>query len=530
MNNSSKSSSAAERFSIFEKVALERLQAASDSTKPASFLPLPVRLTAIAAIAIAGLGVLWSIVARVPVQLNGTAAILPVAGIRNLIAPTSGFLRYQVSGLGPNQLSSEQRQRNEIIARFWTSEYLSVSGSILSESQLRELARAVLTQNEGQPLLLYSDGEMFFDNPLPVSAGGDEGMFMHFPEGSFPAEWDEWEPKTSYPAGTLIAHIHDPLADEMLNSALLTKLPTAAIQAERQSASIERARELESLNLLQKKQEELLKSELRERQSLYERYRELWKKGYLPGTQLLEEKTRIVGIEEQLLANKSTALSTDGSRKNEIQQSREAQLSNIDARSQLESKIIQYLEKTGIFSPKDGFYLLNANFKNETYVNAGDTIFNYMNEAPALPKVLPVFLDSTAAQQANEGMKVLLTPKGISRAEFGGIPGKVVSVNRLPLTNDGLLGIVGSRALVSAISELLPTRYMLSIELEQAEPQYCKQALSRRCYRWSSGRLPPHPVRLATLADVQITADYRRPIEFILPAINRALGLVVDNK
>lgn len=126
-------------------------------------------------------------------------------------------------------------------------------------------------------------------------------------------------------------------------------------------------------------------------------------------------------------------------------------------------------------------------------------------------------------------MRVLLTPRGISRAEYGGIPGKVVTVNQLPVLGDGLLGTVGSSALVNAIQQLLPSPYLVRVQLEQAEPRYCSQALSRRCYRWSSGRLPPHPVRLATLADVQITTDYRRPIEFVMPAIKRALGLVVDN-
>jgi hypothetical protein len=37
-------------------------------------------------------------------------------------------------------------------------------------------------------------------------------------------------------------------------------------------------------------------------------------------------------------------------------------------------------------------------------------------------------------------------------------------------------------------------------------------------------------VRLATLADVQITTTYRRPIEFVVPTLSKALGLVVDNK
>jgi hypothetical protein len=127
-------------------------------------------------------------------------------------------------------------------------------------------------------------------------------------------------------------------------------------------------------------------------------------------------------------------------------------------------------------------------------------------------------------------MKVLVTPKGISRAQYGGIPGRVIEVNKLPLQGDGLLGAVGSRALVNPIQQITLTPYLARVQLEQTTPDRCRSGSSYDCYRWSSGRLPPHPVRLATLADVQITTTYRRPVEFVMPALRRALGLVVDNK
>lgn len=507
MTDSSESGRAADRFSIFEQVALERLQVGSDSTRAASFLPLPVRLTAVAGIAIAGVGVAWSILARVPVQVNGTAAIIPTSGMGSLIAPTDGFLRYQVSGAGADQLSKAQKQRNALITAFWNTEYSSVLNATIGTDQLQKVAEAALTEDPGQRIILPEDlpGHPFVDQP-------EKNLLV------------------SYPAGTLLAHIVDPLAYDALNASLKTKIPTAAHQSQQQRERLRRASSLGNLASLQRNQRQALQKELGERRSLYDRYQKLWSQGYLPGTQLLEEKARINALEDKLLASDSTQLSTESSRQDAIQQSKEAGLSNLDARSQLESELTRFIEKTNLFAPSGGFFLLDASFQNESIVKAGDEIFSYTTQPPALPAILPVFLESSAAQQVDEGMRVLVTPKGISRAEYGGIPGRVVSVYKLPILGDGLIGTVGSRALVNAIQGLLPSPYLARVELEQAETSFCKQALSRRCYRWSSGRQPPHPVRLGTLADVQITTDYRRPIEFVMPTIRRALGLVVDNK
>ena len=135
---------AADRFQIFESVALERLQAGSDSTKPAAFLPLPVRLTAIAAAAIAGIGVVWSLLARVPVQVNGTAAIVPSSGMSTLVAPTSGHLRYQVSGLGVNILTAAQQRNNALLGDFWRLEAGAFTSSVSAVNNLDTLINAAL--------------------------------------------------------------------------------------------------------------------------------------------------------------------------------------------------------------------------------------------------------------------------------------------------------------------------------------------------------------------------------------------------
>jgi hypothetical protein len=501
------SNRAADRFQIFESVALERLQAGSDSTKPAAFLPLPVRLTAIAAAAIAGIGVVWSVLARVPVQVNGTAAIVPSSGMSTLVAPTSGHLRYQVNGLGPNTLPAAQQRNNQLLSRFWIQEARVFTSKVGAVRNLDILIQAALSPTQGQRLVLPEDlpDERLYDRP------GSQQLI-------------------SYPEGTVLARVVDPMAHQELNGALLSALPTVDLQQRLRRERLRRSGQYRNLGGIQQGQRQAIARELQERRALYQRLQGLWKQGFIPGTQLLEEQTRINGLQNQLLSADSSQLSTRINSQDLLDQSQQAYITDVDSRNRLESQLITFLTRTSLFVPNTGFYLLAKFFKDDTLVRQGEEVLTYTTKPAELPQVVPVFLDGTAAQQVNEGMSVLLTPRGISRAEFGGIRGTVNEVNKLPLLGEGVFGAVGSRSLANSIQQMIPSPYLIWVKLDQAEPAFCRQALSRRCYRWSSGRLPPHPVRLATLADVQITTTYRRPVEFVMPALRKALGLVVDNK
>jgi hypothetical protein len=498
---------AAERFEIFEQVALERLKAGADATKPVVFLPLPVRLTAIAAAAIAMLGVLWSVLARVPVQVNGTGAIVPPGGLESLNAASSGILRYQVSGFGANNLPALQRQRNEMLGQFWRSQATVFTSNVNDAAKLAELVQAALASVQGQTFL------------LPANLATSKAV-----------ERQSRPITLSYPSGTVIARIENEAAHLELNAALLGILPAEKLHRQQRSERLARAGTLSQLGGLQSNPRQTLVAELKQRRDLYRRYLALWKQGYLPGTTVLEEQSRINALEGQLLSADSAQVNTSISRDEQLEQSKQAIVSSIDNLNKLENQLVNYLSATTIFAPVHGFYVMARNFVNGTFVKQGDELLIFTKMSPSLPSLIPVFLDPSAAQQVSEGMKVLVTPKGISRAQYGGIPGRVIEVNKLPLQGDGLLGAVGSRALVNPIQQITLTPYLARVQLEQTTPDRCRSGSSYDCYRWSSGRLPPHPVRLATLADVQITTTYRRPVEFVMPALRRALGLVVDNK
>jgi hypothetical protein len=500
-------SRAADRFGIFEELALERLRAGTDATKPASFLPLPVRLTAVAGAVIASLGVAWSVFTRVPVQVNGIAVIVPPGGLESLDAPTSGVLQYQVSGSGPDTLTSQHREINSMLRGFWLGQATVFTNRVNDSSRLRKLVEAALQPTQSQDLVLATNQTNSSDNTSIRE-----------------------RQQLSYPNGTIIARIENTSADQTLNSSLLGILPAVKQQSRQGKDRLSRAGQLSQLGKLQTKQRQTLLDELKQRRGLYQRYFILWKQGFLPATAVYEEQSRINSLESQLLNADSSQVNTRINSDEQLEQFRQTNVANIDNLNRLENDLINYLTTTAVIAPAQGFYILTRNFNSNSLVRQGDELITFMIQPPSLPKTVPLFLNSASAQQVSEGMPVLVTPRGISRAQYGGIRGKVVEVNKLPLQGDGLQGALGSRGLVNSIQQIIPNPYLVRIQLEQTNKANCQGPSRYNCYPWSSHRLPPHPVRLATLADVHITTRDRSPFEFVMPAIRDWLGMVVDTK
>ena len=88
----SNQNAAADRYLIFEKAALDKLRSQADQSKPVGFLPLRVRLAALTAIFITASGIIWSVYARIPIQVNGQATIIPEGVISSILTRTSGIV------------------------------------------------------------------------------------------------------------------------------------------------------------------------------------------------------------------------------------------------------------------------------------------------------------------------------------------------------------------------------------------------------------------------------------------------------
>lgn len=498
---------AADRHQIFEQIALEKLRSAGDTSKPVGFLPLPVRLTTVVAVSITGFGVLWACLARVPVQVTGMASIAPEVKVSSAIARVDGAVAYQVSGVGPERLSPAQLLRNQALTQFWGADWDQQEAS----ARLNQLTLAALAPMEGQNLLMPEalEGKESIDNLEESEAAYQKLHFM---------------------ANTIIARVDSAAAMQELETIRLTTQPKLKIDQSIVSDRSQRAGNFGRIGSLLTRQKARQEQELQEREALFQRLQTLWNKGYVSTAQLLQEQAVINGLRNQVLQIDREQLNTEFSGTDQRQQAAQTRLNSLQTTNQLQSALIAYMDKVYTFAPPSGMYIVSVSIRNGMQVKFGDELFTYSVEKPILPKVIPVFVDAATSQQLGEGMQVLVTPKGISRAQYGGIRGVVVEVGKLPLPPEGIAAFAGGRTLAGSIQQSAGGAYLVRVKLQQAEPAYCQQMLSLRCYRWSSKRRPPFPVRLGTLADAQIDVQYKRPIEFVMPALRQALGLVVENR
>ena len=79
---------------IFEKRALRNRHQAGDKSTPIVVLSPPLRITLGVGVALAAVGVSWSFLAKIPIEVNGTGVLLPVGEINRVRAQVGGVARW----------------------------------------------------------------------------------------------------------------------------------------------------------------------------------------------------------------------------------------------------------------------------------------------------------------------------------------------------------------------------------------------------------------------------------------------------
>jgi hypothetical protein len=421
-------------------------------------------------------------------------------------------IAFLVSGVAANNISSSTRQGNKALSEFWHETVVN-NASTLPYDRLNSLALSSMAPLAGQNLVMpdAANRETLPLDDLGISQSGYDAL--HFK------------------ASSLIARIDSPSAMDELDATRRVTLPKLMIDHGIIYDRRDRLNDYQQIKTLLSSQRDRHRQELEEREALLQRLQGLWSKGFVSTTQMLQEQAVVNSLRNQLLQIDRDGINADFNSKDQRQQADQAKLNSLQLRNQLQAGLVAYMSKVFIITPPDGFHIVATMTRNGMQVKAGDEILTYSTEKPTLPQVIPVFVDSATSQQLSEGMQVLVTPRGISRAQYGGIPGTVVEVRKLPLPQAGMAAHAGGRTLATSIEQSINGAvYLAQVKLEQAEPAYCQQMLSARCYRWSTRRQPPFPVRLGTLADVQINVQYQRPVEFVMPALRKALGMVVENR
>ncbi|MBP0021707.1 MAG: NHLP bacteriocin system secretion protein [Cyanobacteria bacterium SBLK] len=119
------------------------------------------------------------------------------------------------------------------------------------------------------------------------------------------------------------------------------------------------------------------------------------------------------------------------------------------------------------------------------------------------------YLDLANGNRVKPGMSVQITPETISREQFGGIVGTVVSVSKFPISREGASIAIGNAAIAQNIIGQAGGKIEVAIELQ-------RDPTTATGYRWSSSSGPTKEISTGTLTTARIVLEERSPFSFLL--------------
>ena len=123
-------------------------------------------------------------------------------------------------------------------------------------------------------------------------------------------------------------------------------------------------------------------------------------------------------------------------------------------------------------------------------------------------------------KKISAGMPAMVTPSTVSREEFGGIKGKVLSVSPFPISVERIRTVVGDEATVEQLRQGPVLEVKISLE---------KTSDTFTGYSWTSGSGPDIPISPGLSATAYVSTEVKKPISFALPWVkNQVLGKPVD--
>lgn len=122
------------------------------------------------------------------------------------------------------------------------------------------------------------------------------------------------------------------------------------------------------------------------------------------------------------------------------------------------------------------------------------------------------------------GDAVLFTPSNVNRNRYGGIIGKVISVDRRPVSPEYIINFIGNQSIGKELAKDQHL-YLVKIQLSPSEN-------SPTGFAWSSGSGPelrqkPYP---SLLGSTTIYYDEKTPISYVLPLLRGVIGLSDNEK
>ncbi len=125
-------------------------------------------------------------------------------------------------------------------------------------------------------------------------------------------------------------------------------------------------------------------------------------------------------------------------------------------------------------------------------------------------------------KQIKPGMKVQITPSIVKRERYGGIVGKVTEVSSFAVTSQNIGVVIGNQELAQIISQGLSQTGSVIIQVS-AELEFDPDTESG--YKWSSSKGPPTKLSPGTTTIVRVQVDSLAPISYVIPLFRSWTGI-----
>ena len=148
-------------------------------------------------------------------------------------------------------------------------------------------------------------------------------------------------------------------------------------------------------------------------------------------------------------------------------------------------------------------------------MRSGQTVLTLESRGVGIEAV--IFLSPSHGSRVKVGMPVRIAPSNAPREEYGTVTGHVVSISNFPLSFEAIQATVRNEGLARSFMERGPP-YEAIVRLE-------RDTATASGYRWTSGKGVSVVLASGTTLTADVTIEFRRPIEIVIPALRDLLKL-----
>lgn len=443
--------------SIFSAEALKSRRA-KEIGLPSVFLRLPTASTIliIFSCALAGLG--WALFAKIPIKVPGRGVVVNINDVKPLITKVDG----RILVVTP-EVSAIRKTLDRKLFDFYND---STSSDNYTVDDLIGITKAVLNDtNQTQ----YSNISKLVQNAA---------ILNDISSARFTAQ------KGQVVTIVFNEKVRSQLGDELISLEKNYQTNTGAIKRNQLNIA--------AYNL-----------EAKDAQSLIDATRYLADLGAQTKFKVAEERTKYNEV-----VRKIRTLNNDNE---------QLRQKNDTLAIELQSKLTEYINSVYVFAEETG-YITSMAKGNGQYAEINQPILFFSRlPSTSLPDLIVGFTDEKSANLITDGMKVVATPEGVNKSQYGGINGRITTTLPYTLTSERLSTIVGIESIRDLASQDTRAPNLTVIKLAKNS--------NGEGYEWTTKQIPPSKTNIGDVLNLDIHVDSQTPLMMAIPFIKKYLGL-----